>query len=148
MEQENVIRIGGNLVIPEDEIHYEACRASGNGGQNVNVTDSAVQLRFNIVDSPSLPDDVRIRLLAMGGKSVNSKGELVIKSQKFRQQLRNKYAAREVFISLLLKARTKRKARIRTGVPKFSKEVRLELKKRVSVIKRHRKSPPTESLDD
>ena len=64
--------IGGRLAIPESELEYQCSRASGPGGQHVNVTDTAVQLRFHVLGSPSLPDEVRVRLLAIAGRSVTS----------------------------------------------------------------------------
>ena len=69
--------IGGRLAIPESELEYQCSRASGPGGQHVNVTDTVVQLRFHVLGSPSLPDEVRVRLLAIAGRSVTSDGWLL-----------------------------------------------------------------------
>ena len=144
MNDQRVIQIGGSLVIPESELEYETCHASGPGGQGVNTSDSAVQLRFNVLASPSLPEDMRIRLLGAAGKYVNSEGILVIRSDHYRQQLRNKFAAREKFIALLLKVALPPASRKWTPIPIVSKEARLELKKRVSITKRHRRKPTVE----
>lgn len=137
----NVIRIGARVELPENEIEYEYCRASGPGGQYVNCTDSAVQLRFDALHSPSLPEDVRIRLLSQAGNAVTAEGAIVLKCQKFRQQLRNRFAVREQLIGMLLKAVVVPSTRRATGVPRISKEARLELKHRVSVTKRRRARP-------
>ncbi len=131
-------------MIPESELEYDTCHASGPGGQGVNTSDSAVQLRFNVLTSPSIPEDMRIRILGAAGNNVNSEGVLVIRSEQYRQQLRNKYAAREKFIALLLKVVLPPVPRKWTPVPFVSKEARLELKKRVSLTKRHRRKPSIE----
>ena len=144
MNEQRVIQIGGSLVIPESELSYETCHGSGPGGQSVNTSDSAVQLRFDVVNSPSLPEDMRIRLLGAAGKYVNAEGVLVIRSDKYRQQLRNKFAAREKFIAMLLKVALPPVPRKWTPIPIVSNEARLELKKRVSLTKRHRRKPSIE----
>ena len=141
------IRIDSRVYIPESELEYETCRASGPGGQYVNTTDSAVQLRFNVLNSPSLPEVIRIRLLGIAGKLVNEDGVLVIKAQTFRHQLRNRFAVRERLIALLMKAATPPTPRKRTAVPRISREVRMELKHRVSLTKRHRRKVRPEEED-
>ena len=133
--------IGGRLAIPESELEYQCSRASGPGGQHVNVTDTAVQLRFHVLGSPSLPDEVRVRLLAIAGRSVTSDGWLLLDCCKCRRQLRNRAAVRERFVELVLKALTPPRPRVRTKVPRISKQVRLELKARRSLTKRQRRAP-------
>ena len=133
--------IGGRLAIPESELEYQCSRASGPGGQHVNVTDTAVQLRFHVLGSPSLPDEVRVRLLAIAGRSVTSDGWLLLDCCKYRRQLRNFAAVRERFVELVLKALTPPRPRVRTKVPRISKQVRLELKARRSLTKRQRRAP-------
>ena len=134
-----VLRIGEILSIPESEIEYEYCRSSGPGGQHVNTTDSAVRLRFDIIHSPSLPEDVRIRLLGMCGNQVNENGVLDLFSQKFRRQLRNKYDVREKLITLLMRAATPPRPRVKTKPTKASNERRLQEKARQSERKAQRR---------
>ena len=141
MEDQRVIRIGGILEIPESELEYEYCHASGPGGQGVNTSDSAVRLRFNVLESKSLPEDLRIRLLGAAGNNISADGYLIITSQQYRQQLRNKFAVREKFITLLMKVALPPASRKWTPIPEVSKEARLALKKRVSLTKRHRRNP-------
>ena len=141
------IQIGGRFAIPERELSYEFSRSSGPGGQHVNVTDSAVTLRFDVLGSTSLPDDVRIRLLAAAGSHVSSRGVLTLRCEKFRQQLRNRYAVREQFIALLMKVALPPATRRHTSVPRVEREARLELKKRVSLTKLRRRRPRADDED-
>ncbi|MBR6059201.1 MAG: aminoacyl-tRNA hydrolase [Victivallales bacterium] len=134
-----ILQIGDRLSIPENEIQYEYCRSSGPGGQNVNKTDSAVHLRFDILHSPSLPEDVRVKLLALCGNMVNDDGVLDLFSQKFRHQLRNKFDVREKLIVLLMRAAKPERKRIKTKPTKASVERRLEEKAQHSQRKSERK---------
>ncbi|MCR4573470.1 MAG: aminoacyl-tRNA hydrolase [Lentisphaeria bacterium] len=135
-----MLQIGDRLSIPENEIQYEYCRSSGPGGQNVNKTDSAVHLRFDILHSPSLPEDVRVKLLALCGNMVNDDGVLDLFSQKFRHQLRNKFDVREKLIVLLMRAAKPERKRIKTKPTKASVERRLEEKAQHSQQKSERKA--------
>ncbi|MBP5674253.1 MAG: aminoacyl-tRNA hydrolase [Victivallales bacterium] len=135
-----ILQIGDRLSIPENEIQYEYCRSSGPGGQNVNKTDSAVHLRFDILHSPSLPEDVRVKLLALCGNMVNDDGVLDLFSQKFRHQLRNKFDVREKLIVLLMRAAKPERKRIKTKPTKASVERRLEEKAQHSQQKSERKN--------
>ncbi len=135
-----ILQIGDRLSIPENEIQYEYCRSSGPGGQNVNKTDSAVHLRFDILHSPSLPEDVRVKLLALCGNMVNDDGVLDLFSQKFRHQLRNKFDVREKLIVLLMRAAKPERKRIKTKPTKASVERRLEEKAQHSQQKSERKA--------
>ena len=138
--ENGILHIGDKLSIPESEIEYEYCRSSGPGGQHVNTTDSAVHLRFDIIHSPSLPEDIRIRLLGLCGNQVNEDGVLDLFSQKFRRQLRNKYDVREKLIMLLLRAATPPRPRIKTKPTKASNERRLQEKARHSERKANRRN--------
>ena len=141
-----ILRIGEWLSIPESEIQYEYCRSSGPGGQHVNTTDSAVHLRFDIIHSPSLPEEIRVRLLSLCGNMVNEAGILDLFSQKFRHQLRNKFDVREKLIVLLLKAATPPRKRIKTKPTKASVERRLETKAKHSQRKAERRN--SHHIDD
>ena len=129
------------LFIPPSELVFTTTRASGPGGQYVNRTESAVQLRFDATHSPSLPEDVRQRLLKAVGSKLTAEGLLLIDVQKERSQLRNKELALEKLAKLLAKALHPPKKRIRTKPTAASKERRLKQKKRDSEIKKNRQKP-------
>jgi ribosome-associated protein len=93
------------LFIPEDELEESFVRASGPGGQNVNKVSSAVQLRFDAANSPSLPDDVRERLLKLAGKKATADGVIIITANRFRDQPMNRADARARLAEMVAKAR-------------------------------------------
>lgn len=147
MTDDGVMRIGNVLAIPEGELEYVYCRASGPGGQHVNVTDSAVQLRFNVRQSPSLPEEVRARLLKLAGRRVTADGWLLLSCQQFRRQQQNREAVREQLAALLWQATHPPRRRKATAVPRASKLERLVSKRRLSVTKRGRQAPRLGSED-
>jgi ribosome-associated protein len=132
------IRITGTITIDESELSESFVRASGPGGQNVNKVSSAVQLRFDARQSPSLPNDVAVRLIRLAGKRATKEGVIVIVAQAHRDQARNRANARERLFALIRHAAVKPKPRRATKVPKSEKRQRLEGKKRRAEIKRHR----------
>ena len=83
------------IIIPEAELEESFIRASGPGGQNVNKVSSAVQLRFNVRQSPTLPDEVAVRLMRLAGSRMTREGVLIITADRFRTQERNRADARE-----------------------------------------------------
>ena len=127
------------VVIPEEELKERFIRASGPGGQNVNKVSSAVQLRFNVLASPSLTDWAR-EMLLRGGKLTRD-GVLVITAQRFREQERNRADARERLVEIVRQAATPRTVRRETKVPKSSKRKRLDGKKHRAEIKKARSRP-------
>ncbi|MBN2383905.1 aminoacyl-tRNA hydrolase [bacterium] len=133
-----MIQISDTLSIPEDELDFSFMRSSGPGGQNVNKVSSAVQLRFDVSHSPSLPADVKKRLTALAGARMNQDGVLQINASRFRSQLQNKRDALQRFITLVLKAQFKPKKRIRTGPTTESKLRRLAQKTHRARIKKQR----------
>jgi ribosome-associated protein len=134
-----VIQITPDLAIDESEIQVEFVRASGPGGQHVNRVATAVQLRFDVANSPSLPDDVRARLVHLAGRRMTKDGVLLVESQRFRTQERNRQDALERLIVLIRQAAKKPKRRRKTRPTRASKERRLENKRRQSEKKRLRK---------
>ncbi len=136
-ENENHLPVpgGGGIAIDPDEIEWQFVRASGPGGQNVNRVASAVQLRFDVVRSPSLADDVRARLIAAAGRRVNRDGILVIDARRFRTQARNRADALERLLALIRDAAVPPKPRARTRPSAASRRRRLESKKRRGVRK-------------
>jgi ribosome-associated protein len=134
-----VIRITDDISIDESEITFEFVRASGPGGQNVNKLATAVQLRFDIHASATLPDEVKQRLITLGGQRVSKSGVLIIDARRFRTQERNRQDALDRFSALVKKATFRKKRRRPTAPSRASKERRLDEKRRKSQTKRLRK---------
>jgi ribosome-associated protein len=139
-----MIQITPTLAIEENEISEEFVRAAGPGGQNVNKVSTAVQLRFNVAQSPSLPEDVRQRLQRLAGKRLTTEGELIIVANQARSQLENRAAALQQLIDLIQRATIKPKPRRPTKPSVAARERRLDHKRRHSVTKRQRRSRPSE----
>jgi len=135
-----MIHISEQIAINEDEICEEFICSSGPGGQNVNKVATAVQLRFNVTESVSLPDAVRQRLICLAGKQITQDGVLIIHAQRFRTQDGNRQDAMQRLIHLIQKATEKPKIRYKTKPTLASKMRRLETKHHRGRVKQRRSS--------
>lgn len=137
-----MIHITPNIAIDESEIKEEFIRASGPGGQKVNKVATAVQLRFDVANSPSLPNDVRDRLIRLAGRRITEDGVLIIEARRLRTQQRNRQDAIDRLVELIRKAAKKPRVRRRTKPTLASKRRRLETKRCRGETKRTRRSVP------
>lgn len=133
-----MIEITPTLTIPEDELQFDFVRAAGPGGQNVNKVSTAVQLRFDVINSPSLPDSVRTRLQRLAGHALTGDGVLIITAQRFRTQIQNRQDAIERLTELLRRAAAKPKSRRKTKPSRSAQARRLDKKRRRSEKKQRR----------
>jgi len=138
-----MLRVTDTISIDDSELSESFVRSSGPGGQNVNKVSSAVQLRFDARHSPSLPNDVAIRLMRLAGKRLTKDGVIVIIAQTHRQQERNRADARERLFDLIRQAAVRPVPRRATEVPKAQKRKRIEGKKHRSAIKNMRGGKPS-----
>lgn len=137
-----MIEVSPRIRIPEEEIVLAFVRASGPGGQNVNKVSSAVQLRFDVAASPSLPEAVKARLAGLAGRRLTREGVLVIQAQRFRTQERNREDAIERLVELIRAALKVDPPRRPTRPTLGSKTRRLESKARRGAVKSLRQDKP------
>ena len=109
-----MIQVTRSIAIDESEIQEEFIRSSGPGGQNVNKVATAVQLRFDVVNSPSLPNDVRQRLISLARRRITEDGVLIIDARRFRTQARNRQDTIERLTELVRTAAQKPRIRRKT----------------------------------
>jgi ribosome-associated protein len=139
-----VIQVTPTLALDENELQISYVQASGPGGQNVNKVATAAQLRFDVARSPSLPPEVRERLIKLAGNRVTQDGWLIIHARRYRTQERNRQDALDRLIQLVQKAARRPKPRRPTRPSRAARRRRLENKRKRSQIKRLRKPPDIE----
>ncbi|WP_374308302.1 alternative ribosome rescue aminoacyl-tRNA hydrolase ArfB [Dongia sp.] len=139
-----MIEVTSRIHLDEREIKESFIRASGPGGQNVNKVSSAVELRFDARNSPSLPEGVRERLMKLAGRRLTLSGEIVITAQSHRSQEMNRADALEKLVELIRAATVVPKARRKTKPTKASKEKRMDSKAKRGSVKKLRQG----RLDD
>ena len=137
-----MIAITPSLALDESEIQLEFVRAAGPGGQNVNKVATAVQLRFDVRGSPSLPAEVKARLVKLAGRRVSEDGVLVITARRYRSQERNRADAIQRLVKMIQKAATRPRVRKATRVSLSARAARVDEKKRRGEVKRRRRRLP------
>ena len=137
-----MIRVNAQIELDEREIREDFVRASGPGGQNVNKVSTAVQLRFDVARSASLPAPVRTRLIALAGRRLTQDGMLIIEAERYRSQRRNRDDALERLLALIREACEVETPRRPTRPTLASKKRRLDNKQRRGETKKLRASKP------
>lgn len=139
-----MIQVNSKIAIDDNEIEESFIRASGPGGQNVNKVSSAVQLRFDVLHSPSLPKEVRVRLIRIAGKKMTRDGVLVITAQRHRSQDHNRKDALERLLDMIRLAAVRPTLRRPTTPTRASRHKRLEVKKLRGKVKKLRRERPSD----
>jgi len=136
-----MIRITPEIIIDENELQMEFVRSSGPGGQNVNKVSTAVQLRFDVINSDALPEDVKARLISLAGDRMTGQGVLIINARHRRSQQANREDAVKRLTDMIREAALKPKKRRKTKPTKASQIKRLAIKRKRSETKKLRQRP-------
>ena len=136
-----MVQVASDLAIPEDELDERFIQAGGPGGQNVNKVATAVQLRFDAAGSPTLPPEVRQRLLRLAGSRVTADGTLVITARRYRTQEANRRDARARLATMIARALAAPRPRRATRPTRAAQERRLQGKAQRGAVKRQRTRP-------
>jgi ribosome-associated protein len=135
------LRINANIAIPRRELRFAFVRSSGPGGQNVNKVASKAVLRWSVATSQAIPESVRDRLLTRNARRINDRGELILSSQRYRDQGRNVEDCLEKMRQLIIAAAKTPRLRKKSRPTKASRQARLD-QKRATSEKKRRRSPP------
>jgi ribosome-associated protein len=133
-----MVKITDDIAVSESEIKEEFIRAAGPGGQHVNKTSTAVQLRFDVRSSPSLPDEVKVRLTGLAGNRMTEDGELIIVARSHRSQMDNRLEALDRLKELIRAASVRPKTRRKTRMTRAAKLRWLKTKKIRAAVKKTR----------
>ena len=139
-----LVRINAQIAIPKSELRFSFVRSSGPGGQNVNKVASKAVLRWDVSTSAAIPEAVRERFLAKFRRRINDRGELVIASQRYRDQAKNVEDCLSKLREMVVGAATIPKPRKKSKLPKAAREARLRQKRHVAEKKQRRRRPPPE----
>jgi ribosome-associated protein len=135
-----MIEVSSSIKIDENELQFAYIRASGPGGQNVNKVATAVQLRYNVLNSQSLGPEIKARLVRLAGKRVTAEGVLIIEARRYRTQEQNRLDAIQRLVALIQKALVEPKARKATRPSGGARAARMGDKRKRGEVKRTRKS--------
>ena len=135
------IRINPLVEIDEAELDEQFIQAGGPGGQNVNKVASAVQLKFDVLGSPSLSQSIKNKLTLLAGRRLSGAGVLTITAREHRSQQLNRVAARERLFELLIRASERNKTRVKTKPTRSSKRKRMDQKGQRGDTKKMRRKP-------
>lgn len=143
-----MIEINSSVKIDESELHFDYVRASGPGGQNVNKVATAVQLRFDVRNSPSLAPEVKERLIRLAGSRVTDEGVLLIDARSYRTQDQNRYDAVQRLVDWIQKALIEPKTRKATRPSITARARRVSTKRQHGDLKRLRTADPEADFED
>jgi ribosome-associated protein len=141
MAESSLIRVTAQIAIPRRELRFSFVRSSGPGGQNVNKVASKAVLRWQVAASPSIGEDVRARLIDQLGRRINDRGDLVLTSQRYRDQAKNVNDCLDKLGELVAAAAKVPKKRKKTRIPRSASETRLKTKRSIGEKKRGRRRP-------